>query len=255
MWTSFVIFLAGGLYWTIWRDGLDPTTLWPVVAYNRLLGGSFFTIVEVYPSIMSVLACITRIQDFLNSPEPEDDREIFKVLPSDAAATPEKGASEKESENSGPAIRLSGVCVKAKDDEHFVLDDVTFEIPTSALALVVGTVGSGKSVLLKTIMGEARLSSGNIQLASARLAFCDQIPWLSFMSIRDVIVGETPWDEARYKEVVGACALGHDISRFPSGDATVVGANGSGLSGGQKQRVVSERKGSSLITYQALFLT
>lgn len=209
-------------------------TLWPVVAYNRILGASFYTIVDIYPSIMSVLACVSRIQNFLTSPEQEDHREILATA--SGTATLEK---EKEPAN-GPAIVFSGVCIKAKDDEHLVLDGASFEIPTSTLALVVGVVGSGKSVLLKTIMGETHLSGGKIQLATARVAFCDQVPWLPYLSIRDVVVGETPWDEARYKGVIDACALSHDISRFPSGDAIMVGANGSGLSGGQKQRIVSK---------------
>lgn len=185
---------------------------------------------------MAMLACVNRIQGFLNSSEPEDSREIVAMPSSDHTTTAEKNVSEKEH---APAIKFRGVCIKAKDDDHLALDDASFEILTSALVFVIGVVGSGKSVLLKTIMGETLLSSGTIQLATARLGYCDQIPWLPYMSIRDAVVGEMPWDEIRYKEVLDACALQHDIGRFPSGDATMVGANGSGLSGGQKQRIVS----------------
>lgn len=184
---------------------------------------------EVYPSIMSLLACGTRIQDFLNSPESEDKREILALLP-----------DSNGPERSGPIIRLSGVCVEARDKSHRVLDDVSFKVSVSALSLVIGPVGSGKTVLLKTIMGEAQFSQGEIQVSTARIGFCDQSPWLPCMTIREAVVGETPWEEDRYNEVIVACALRYDINQFRSGDATIVGANGSGLSGGQKQRIVSD---------------
>lgn len=188
---------------------------------------------EAYPAITSLLACIARIQDFLNLPEPEDKRQILATLPGESAS------DDKDTDDSGLAIRFSGVCVEARDKSHLVLDDVSFEVPTSGLSLVVGPVGSGKTVLLKTIIGEAQFIKGEIQVASARVGFCDQTPWLPCLSIREVIVGETPWEEDRYKATVDACALRYDLAQFPSGDATIVGSNGAGLSGGQKQRIVS----------------
>lgn len=232
LWSSFLVLLVGGLYWTIWRGGLDPVTFWPALSYNRLISSSFYMMTEVYPTVMSLLACIGRIQDFLNSPEQEDKRHILATIPSES--------DEKDSCAGSAAIRLSGACVEARDNSHLVLEDVSFDVPTSTLSLVVGPVGGGKTVLLKAILGEAQLSKGEIQLTTARVGFCDQTPWLPCLSIRDVVVGETPWDESRYNEVVVACALRHDIDQFPSGDATVVGSNGSGLSGGQKQRIVRD---------------
>lgn len=182
---------------------------------------------------MSLLACISRIQSFLNSPEQEDKRQILAILPNDSTTSDAKSSCD-----SNAAIRLSGASVEAIDSSHLVLEDVSFEVPVSTLSLVVGPVGGGKTVLLKAILGEAQLSQGEIQLISARVGFCDQTPWLPCLSIRDVVVGETPWDESRYNEVVDACALRYDVDQFASGDATIVGSNGSALSGGQKQRIV-----------------
>lgn len=190
-------------------------------------------LMDVYPNVMSLLACVTRVQDFLSSPEQADKRQILAILPSDATASDDKASCD-----GNPAIRLSGACVEARDKSHLVLENVTFEVQASTLSLVVGPVGGGKTVLLKAILGEAQLSQGEIQLTSARIGFCDQTPWLPCLSIREVVVGETPWDESRYNDVVDACALRYDVEQFAAGDATIVGSNGSGLSGGQKQRIV-----------------
>ena len=46
-----------------------------------------------------------------------------------------------------------------------------------------------------------------------------------------------PYDEKKYREVIGACALTEDIDRFPNGDFSFVGEHGVALSGGQRARV------------------
>lgn len=218
--------LVGGLYWTIWRDGLDPVTVWPAIAYMRVVSWPFMGIFNLYPLITSLAACFARIQAFLNLPEPEDKREVLASI-----------SNEKQSGRA--AIRFSGVSVEARDQSHKVLEEVNFDVLASSLSMVVGSVGSGKSVLLKTILGEAQASHGTVQLTTAKIAFCDQTAWLPDVSIRDCIIGESDVDEARYAETIKACSLAYDIEQLPGGDATAVGSNGSSMSGGQKQRIVS----------------
>jgi ABC-type multidrug transport system fused ATPase/permease subunit len=47
-------------------------------------------------------------------------------------------------------------------DEHVVLRDVSFTIPRGSMKILLGASGSGKSVLLKLILGLYRPDSGTI---------------------------------------------------------------------------------------------
>ena len=70
-----------------------------------------------------------------------------------------------------------------------------------------------------------------------RMSYAPQTAWLLQTSIRDNIVCCEPWDEARYKAVVHACALEQDFKNMMKGDETPIAEKGISLSGGQKQRV------------------
>lgn len=71
------------------------------------------------------------------------------------------------------------------------------------------------------------------------IGFCDQTPFLTNTSIRDCIVGHSPFDAGRYAEVVEATALNHDFNT--SSFDLPTGSDGFTLSGGQKQRVALAR--------------
>ncbi len=55
--------------------------------------------------------------------------------------------------------------------------------------------------------------------------------------VRNNILFGLPYDEARYKRVVHACALERDLQIMPHGDMSLIAERGSNLSGGQRQRV------------------
>ena len=69
------------------------------------------------------------------------------------------------------------------------------------------------------------------------MSYAPQVPWLQQTSIKDNIVCCEPWDAARYKAVIHACALELDLQNMPLGDATPIAEKGISLSGGQRQRV------------------
>jgi len=61
------------------------------------------------------------------------------------------------------------------------------------------------------------------------------------MTIRDNILFGSPYDDARYKQTLEACALTTDLASFEHGDLSPIGENGIGLSGGQKARTALAR--------------
>eukprot|EP00755_Sulcionema_specki_P036663 Sspe_Gene.22459::Locus_8550_Transcript_1_1_Confidence_1.000_Length_3182::g.22459::m.22459/K05665/ABCC1; ATP-binding cassette, subfamily C (CFTR/MRP), member 1 len=134
------------------------------------------------------------------------------------------------------AVEMVGASfARQREAEEAVLKEVTLCLPKGALVTVVGSVGSGKSSLLRAILGELELTGGTVGVTGS-IAYCAQQPWIRKLSLRDNIVADQPWDEAWYKKVVKACSL--DIDNL--GDK-VIGDRGLTLSGGQKARVALAR--------------
>ncbi|GLA61413.1 hypothetical protein AtubIFM54640_001932 [Aspergillus tubingensis] len=84
-------------------------------------------------------------------------------------------------------------------------------------------------------------STGSISLASKKIAYCAQAPWLPSVTIRDAIIGDSNYDQEWYKLVVDACCLSPDLESLRNGDSTFIENNGMNLSGGQRQRVALAR--------------
>jgi ABC-type multidrug transport system fused ATPase/permease subunit len=121
-----------------------------------------------------------------------------------------------------------------------VLTDISLNINTG-LTVVSGKVGAGKTALLQALLGELDKVKGVCNVPDEMIGYCAQTPWLQSMSIRENILFSSPYDERRYRQVLDACALVHDLDNFKHGDSTFIGENGTGLSGGQKARVALAR--------------
>ena len=147
------------------------------------------------------------------------------------------------------------------NNERFFLHDCTFEVPRKELTIIIGPTGSGKSLLLASIVGEADLSSGIIEapqnipaehrydkranrtdwIIESAIAFVAQIPWIENATIKDNILFGLPYDRGRYNKVIESCALRRDLNILEAGDETDIGFNGINLSGGQKWRITFAR--------------
>jgi ABC-type bacteriocin/lantibiotic exporter with double-glycine peptidase domain len=137
-------------------------------------------------------------------------------------------------------------CAVARDlsaawsvDNEPVLKKLNFAITTGLITMIVGPVGCGKSTLLRALLGEVPEASGTISTTFKNAAYCSQSPWITFGTIRQNVVGASPWDQKWYDTIIQACSLQMDLQQLPSGDQTKVGVRGSRLSGGQQMRVVS----------------
>uniref|UniRef100_A0A3Q2YDD4 ATP binding cassette subfamily C member 2 n=1 Tax=Hippocampus comes TaxID=109280 RepID=A0A3Q2YDD4_HIPCM len=116
------------------------------------------------------------------------------------------------------------------------LKNVNLDIKPGRLVAVVGAVGSGKSSLMSSILGEMHSTKGFINIQGS-LAFVPQQAWIQNATLRDNIMFGSPLEEKRYQEVIQACALAPDLELLPGSDMTEIGEKGINLSGGQKQRV------------------
>ncbi|NWS71615.1 MRP2 protein, partial [Crotophaga sulcirostris] len=136
----------------------------------------------------------------------------------------------------GGAVRFSEATFAWEQDGNAAIRDVTLDIVPGSLVAVVGAVGSGKSSLVSAMLGEMEHIKGHINIQGS-LAYVPQQAWIQNATLKDNILFGSELDEARYQQVIKACALLPDLELLPAGDQTEIGEKGINLSGGQKQRV------------------
>jgi ABC-type multidrug transport system fused ATPase/permease subunit len=126
--------------------------------------------------------------------------------------------------------------------QHHCLTDISLGLRTGRLHGVIGRVGSGKSSLMLSLLGETTLTAGELAIDTSQpISYVSQQPWVINASVRDNILMGRPYVQARYDAVVSACALEADLRQMTAGDATELGERGVTISGGQQMRVALAR--------------
>ncbi|KAH8693633.1 ATPase-like protein [Talaromyces proteolyticus] len=228
---------------------LDVSRIFTSVSYLLLLADPLGYLFQNIPNLLAALACINRIQEFL-----EKNPRVDYRLPFEAGVEKKDWKTEGPTEKFDPAITIINGSFGWTPD-RMVLKNVDLHITRSQLTMVVGPIASGKSTLCKVLLGETPYYHGKVLidagLLSRQVGYCDQTPYLSNTTIRENILGFAAYNERKYREVIEATMLKADLSTLPKGDETVIGSNGITLSGGQKQRLSTAR---ALYTDSKLFM-
>jgi ATP-binding cassette subfamily B protein len=132
--------------------------------------------------------------------------------------------------------------------------DVSLRLPRGTITVVTGTVGAGKTTLVRTLLGLLPATSGDIVWNGRRIdspetfllppaaAYVPQLAVLFSGTIRGNIGGfGGELDEPTIRAALHAAVLEDDVAQFPDGLETVIGPKGKRLSGGQQQRVAVAR--------------
>uniref|UniRef100_A0A1J3FGI2 ABC-type xenobiotic transporter n=1 Tax=Noccaea caerulescens TaxID=107243 RepID=A0A1J3FGI2_NOCCA len=122
------------------------------------------------------------------------------------------------------------------EDDEPAIENINFEVKKGELAAIVGTVGSGKSSLLASVLGEMHKLSGTVRVCGST-AYVAQTSWIQNGTVQDNILFGLPMDSSKYNEVLNVCCLDKDLQMMEFGDKTEIGERGINLSGGQKQRI------------------
>lgn len=123
--------------------------------------------------------------------------------------------------------------------EPFTLKNITIHVKAGSLIAVVGVVGSGKSSLINSILGEMELVSGSVNISPQvkKIAYVPQQAWIQCQTVQENILFGSPLDQRKYDKIVKVCELLPDLEILPARDQTEIGEKGINLSGGQKQRM------------------
>ncbi|KIW72199.1 hypothetical protein PV04_00411 [Phialophora macrospora] len=224
-----------------------------VLIYKQLTASVAFTTISVFEAIEMTLAII-----------PEMITDLLDAIVSANRVQEYLDAPERiETTKPGEAVTFKNTTIAwpsddpENEDNQFTLRNLNLAFPKKELSVISGRTGSGKSLLLASVIGEAEILDGELivpkpppsaerydaqanrknWVIESSIAFVAQIPWIENATIRDNILFGLPLDNDRYQKVLSACALTKDLEMLQDGELTDIGANGINLSGGQKWRV------------------
>jgi ABC-type bacteriocin/lantibiotic exporter with double-glycine peptidase domain len=177
---------------------------------------------------LNVKKSTARIREFLAGDELETDaiRVDPTLMEEGLAAKIEAGLFSWAKEEAGASDSKS---------DQLELNIPHLSIRKGELLVILGRVGSGKSSLLEALLGQMHRKTGIIRLASKKVAYCPQIPFILAGSVQANIVGfDLPLNPDLLGQVVKACALEEDLKQLPGGLRCEIGEKGINLSGGQR---------------------
>ncbi|GCE24249.1 ATP-binding cassette domain-containing protein [Dictyobacter kobayashii] len=133
------------------------------------------------------------------------------------------------------------------------IERVDLRLPRGTLTAIVGRVGSGKTTLVRTLLGQLARQEGEIRwngssiqdpadfFVPPRAAYTPQVPHLFSDTLEENILLDQPEAKAQLQQAIYQAVLDQDVATFPLGVQTEIGSRGMKLSGGQAQRTAAAR--------------
>ncbi|KAK9750964.1 hypothetical protein RND81_02G233000 [Saponaria officinalis] len=204
------------------KTPLTSGTVLSALATFRILQDPIYNLPELISVIAQTRVSVSRIENFLKG-EDQASLENRKFKASDLAIDIQIG---DYSWGSNDVMRKPTVRITER-----------LPIKKGCKIAICGSVGSGKSSLLCSMLGEIPRISGVESKVFGSKAYVPQSSWIQTGTVRDNVLFGKDMDKAFYEDVLEACALNKDIQMWADADLCVVGERGINLSGGQKQRI------------------
>lgn len=127
--------------------------------------------------------------------------------------------------------------------EH-LLKNINFTLESGCLSIILGDVGSGKTSLFKSILGETHLSDGYMKFhcdySKIPILYVPQYVWVNIGTIRSMILFGNKYNSLLYHLVIMQSELINDVVTFRNKDLRYIN-DGHNLSNGQKTRICLAR--------------
>ncbi|XP_023242770.1 multidrug resistance-associated protein 4-like [Centruroides sculpturatus] len=199
---------------------------------NEVIAG--MRLVKMYTWELPFASLIEKIRNYTNT----DD---YFVISWDFLLLQEKEnnsgeiANEKTKQNEC-GIWMKNVTATWNNKIGLTLNGIKLCVQPGELLAVIGSVGSGKTSLLMSILGEIPIISGTVSV-KGKISYSSQEAWIFNGTIRENIIFGEEYQDEKYRKVLHITSLEKDIRLFPNGDLTLVGERGVIMSGGQKARI------------------
>lgn len=232
--TTVAILASGG-----WRVIDGTLSIGTLLAFQLLAGefaAPFSTIVELGADLQSIGVTVRRLDDVTNykSPPAADPATIVPLPPIDVASRIDvRGVTFTHSPVSKPSV-----------------SEVSFIAEPGRWIALVGATGSGKSSIVRLLVGLDVPTSGEIALDDVtydriepatfarRVAFVDQNITLFPGSVRDnITLWDSTIDDAAVERAARDAVIHDEILARPGAYDGLVAEDGTNMSGGQRQRL------------------
>lgn len=226
---------------------LTPATAFASLAVFNELQFALNVVPDVFVTGLESLVSLRRIERFLAQPEIETPHPLLQP-PTETVALrnatirwPVAVSGSPESEHEA----RTGTCTPHSGT--FMLRDISIDFALGDLNLICGPLGSGKTLLVQALLGEADLVGGQILaprsppngvftfaedhsiltkdswVIPSQVAYVPQAAWLQNSSIRSNILFGLPMDYERYQATIECCSLTKDLAALDDGDQTEIG--------------------------------
>lgn len=130
---------------------------------------------------------------------------------------------------------------------------ISFTLQRGTLTVITGRVASGKTTLLRTLLGLLPGDEGDIRwngeqvsdpanfFVPPRSAYTPQVPHLFSDTLAENILSGLSLDGVALQTAIKTAIMERDVASFEEGLQTVIGTRGLKLSGGQAQRTAAAR--------------
>ncbi len=167
---------------------------------------------------------------------------------------PEVAEEKKVVTSLSGGIELNNVSFRYKEDMPLILDNLSLKICPGQYVAIVGRTGSGKSTLMRLLLGFEKPLKGDVYFDGKDLSRLDLKSLRKFMGVvlqngklfqgdifsNITISSSNPTMEQAW-EAAKIAGIAEDIRSMPMGMNTIVSEGGGGFSGGQKQRLLIAR--------------
>ncbi|KAK0203733.1 multidrug resistance-associated ABC transporter [Desarmillaria ectypa] len=255
IWNASPILVTLVSFWhftVIRKQDLTPSIAFTSIVVFNELKFALNALPETFINMLQSLVSMRRIEKYLNA------NEVSPVLPVEQQS---QTIAFQSCTVTWPQDRITASktpSVASTPRHKFILVDLSLRFPPGELSLICGRLGSGKTLLLHALLGEADVLAGQMlcprsppdAIASFKTilpreewvvqgicAYVPQAAWLRNASIKDNILFNLPFDAERYRKTLEVCALTTDLEILEDGDEAEIGERGVNLSGGQKARV------------------
>ena len=152
-------------------------------------------------------------------------------------------------------IKLENVCFSYDGSErNYVLEDLNLAIPQDKVTAIVGASGSGKTTVIKLLLGFYNPVKGSIKVGGHLLKDINPHLWrqhagtvmqegflFSDSIANNIAVGEEVVDKNKLQYAVETANIKEFVESLPLKYNSKIGMEGSGVSQGQKQRLLIAR--------------